>query len=118
MATTSLDAGSYGVNDMMRNGPSNVLSGVVSAHPLQSAEKNFHLNEEKRMMNATRNIHGMHMPIRLGMEKAVASKIRRLPGMQSSNLAMRTLLGTTSTIGPEDVFNDVSDKYDGFAVDL
>merc|ERR1712168_898149 len=62
-------------------------------------------------MSSVRNIQGLHMPIKLGMEKAIASKIRRLPGLPSSNLALRTLLGVGDEIGPEDIFNDISDKY-------
>ena len=112
MAETTIDAGSYGINDMLRNGPTNILKDVVSSHQLESSEKNYHLNVEKQDLLSARNIQGIHMPIKLGMEKAIASKIRRLPGLPSSNLALRTLLGTNDLIGPEDLFNDISDKYD------
>jgi len=110
MAETTLNAGAHGVHDMMRSGPANVLQNVVSGHPVESSEKMYHFNEEKRELASARNVQGIHMPIKLGMEKAVASKIRRLPGLPSSNLALRTLLGADG-IGPEDIFNDISDKY-------
>merc|ERR1712076_216078 len=87
MAETSLDIGSYGVNDMLRNGPSNVLRNVVCSHPMEASEKNFHLHAEKRKLASARNIQGLHMPIKLSMEQAVTSKIQRLPGLQSSNIA-------------------------------
>merc|ERR1712126_588162 len=111
MAETTLDAGLQGVNDMLRNGPPNILKDLVSSHPLESSEKIYHFNEEKREMASARNIQGLHMPFKLGMEKAIVSKIRRLPGLPSSNIAMRTLLGVGDEIGPEDIFNDISDKY-------
>ena len=110
MAQTTLNTGAHGVHDTMRSGPSNILQNVVSSHPVESSEKMYHFNDEKRELASARNVQGLHMPIKLGMEKAVASKIRRLPGLPSSNLALRTLLGADE-IGPEDIFNDVSDKY-------
>lgn len=110
MAETAINAGSYGVNDLLRNGPTNVLQNIVSSHPLESSEKNYKMNEVKRDLASARNIHGLHMPIKLGMEKAVLSKIHRLPGLPSSNLSLRTILGD-DLLGPEDIFNEVSDRY-------
>merc|ERR1719369_55991 len=105
-----MNVGAHGVHDVMRSGPANILQNVVSSHPVEARERVYHLTEEKRELASARNVQGLHMPIKLGMEKAVASRIRRLPGLPSSNLALRTLL-MADGLGPEDIFNDISDKY-------
>jgi len=111
MAETTLNVGPHGVHDVMRNGPANILQNVVSSHPVEARERVYHLTEEKRELASVRNVQGLHMPIKLGMEKAVASRIQRLPGgLPSSNLALRTLL-MADGLGPEDIFNDISDRY-------
>jgi proteasome maturation protein len=94
----------------MRTGaPANILENVVCGHPVEASEKVPHMNGEKRELASVRRVQGLHMPFKLNMEKAIASKIRRLPGLPSSNLAMRTLMGAEG-LGPEDIFNDISDK--------
>jgi len=112
MASTSMSAGGQGVHDVMRNGPANILQGVVSSHPVEATDRVYHRDNERREIASARNVQGLHMPIKLGMEKAVASKIGRLPGsgLPSSNLALRTLL-MADGLGPEDIFNDISDNY-------
>lgn len=52
-----------------------------------------------------RNTQGLHAPLRIGMELKAASKIGRLPFLQSSNAMFDSLTGRDVDIGPEDVFN-------------
>lgn len=108
MSETNIDVGSYGVHDTMKAGSSHALSRVIANHPLEKHEQNFHKIQEQREMKSTRDLLGIHMPIKLQMERTVASKIRRLPGLPSSQLALRTLMDCELAIGPEDLFNDVS----------
>ncbi|XP_061778270.1 proteasome maturation protein [Nerophis ophidion] len=98
--------GDYGVHDTLRSGFSSVKNDIVLAHPLELAEKNFELNQDKMNFSSLRNIQGLHAPLKLQMEYRAARQIQRLPFLQSSNLALDTLRGTDENIGFEDILND------------
>ncbi|XP_065669366.1 proteasome maturation protein-like [Hydra vulgaris] len=110
MTEIKFDVGLLGANDQFRNGFQSALKDVVSKHPLEISEKNYFKNSERREFSATRSAHGLHMPMKLQMERAVASRIQRIAGLPSSNLALRTLMGINDILGPEDIFNDVSEE--------
>ncbi|XP_061821820.1 proteasome maturation protein [Nerophis lumbriciformis] len=98
--------GDYGVHDTLRSGFSSVKNDIIPAHPLELAEKNFELNQDKMNFSSLRNIQGLHAPLKLQMEYRAARQIQRLPFLQSSNLALDTLRGTDENIGFEDILND------------
>ncbi|XP_068702353.1 proteasome maturation protein-like [Montipora capricornis] len=102
--------GHYGVPDHMRTGFSNVKSGLTSTHPLESTEKNFLQSQEMLDFKMLRNTQGLHAPLKLQMERAVASKIQRLPCLPSSMVALDTLMGTDESIGFEDFLNVAGDS--------
>ncbi|XP_057314760.1 proteasome maturation protein-like [Hydractinia symbiolongicarpus] len=112
MSETTVEPGSYGLHDTMRKGFNHALSNVTVNHPVEYSEKMYFVNAEKKELSAVRTAHGLHMPVKLRMEKAVAAKIHRLPGLPSSNLALRTLMGINDMIGPEDIFNDTPEQMD------
>ncbi|KAM7443992.1 hypothetical protein ABFA07_007362 [Porites harrisoni] len=97
--------GNYGVPDHMRTGFSNVRSGLTSSHPLEATEKNFLQNQEMLDFKMLRNTQGLQAPLKLQMERSVASKIQRLPCLPSSMVALDTLMGTDESLGFEDFLN-------------
>ncbi|CAL8311750.1 unnamed protein product [Merluccius merluccius] len=98
--------GSYGVQDTLRSGFSSVKNEILPSHPLELSEKNFQINQEKMNFATIRNIQGLHAPLKLQMEYRAARQIRRLPFLQSSNLALDTLRASDESIGFEDILND------------
>ncbi|XP_054621707.1 proteasome maturation protein [Dunckerocampus dactyliophorus] len=98
--------GEYGVHDTLRSGFTSVKNDILPSHPLELAEKNFELNQDKMNFSTLRNIQGLHAPLKLQMEYRAARQIQRLPFLQSSNLALDTLRGTDENIGFEDILND------------
>ncbi|XP_029201003.2 proteasome maturation protein-like isoform X1 [Acropora millepora] len=103
----SSSVGHYGVRDHMRTGFANVKSELISTHPLEASEKNFLPNQEKLEFKMLRNTQGLQAPLKLQMERAMASKIQRLPCLPSSMIALDTLMGTDECIGFEDFLNGV-----------
>ncbi|CAH3045649.1 unnamed protein product [Pocillopora meandrina] len=94
----------------MRTGFSNVKSGLITSHPLEGSEKNFLQNQELLDFKMLRNTQGLQAPLKLQMERAVASKIRRLPCLPSSMVALDSLLGTDESIGFDDFLNVQGDS--------
>ncbi|KAK2550888.1 Proteasome maturation protein [Acropora cervicornis] len=106
----SSSLGHYGVRDHMRTGFANVKSELISTHPLEASEKNFLPNQEKLEFKMLRNTQGLQAPLKLQMERAMASKIQRLPCLPSSMIALDTLMGTDECIGFEDFLNVAGDS--------
>ncbi|XP_028158074.1 proteasome maturation protein [Ostrinia nubilalis] len=97
--------GIFGVPDPMVAGIGATKLKIGVSHPLQTSEKNYHLNEEKMNMAMLRNIQGLHAPLKLTMEKKYSSKVGRLPFLPSSNLQHDVLTGKYLDIGFEDILN-------------
>jgi len=56
-------------------------------------------------MSMLRNMQGLHAPLKIRMELKMARKIKRLPGLPSSNLLENSLTGRDEMIDFDDIFN-------------
>ncbi|XP_041358938.1 proteasome maturation protein-like isoform X2 [Gigantopelta aegis] len=101
-----LPAGPYGVPDIMLHGLNHAKKNRIVAHPLQYSEEHYEKNKHQLDEVMLRNLQGIHAPLRLQMERNIASKFQRLPGLTSSNVLYDTLTGKDETIDFEDIFND------------
>ncbi|XP_056009650.1 proteasome maturation protein-like isoform X2 [Ostrea edulis] len=93
----------------MLNGVQSSKSKLGAVHPLEYSEMHWHENKVKMDLAMLRNTQGIHMPLRLQMEKNVAQKINRLPGMHSSHLMSDILSGRDEMIDFEDLLNNPAD---------
>merc|ERR1712048_1151292 len=110
MTDVSFKPGAYGVHDTFRQGFSHALKDTISHHPLELAEKNHGINIAKQELKSARNTHGLHMAVKMQMERSIVSRRHRMPGLPSSNLSLRVLSGENDSIGPEDIFNDTPEN--------
>ena len=103
--------GHYGpVPDTLRQGFSSIQNDLTYSHPLEYSEKNYLQVQEKGKMLMLRNIQGLHAPLKLQLERSLASQKRRLPCLPSSMVALETLLGFDTTIDFDDFLNDPHDS--------
>lgn len=56
-------------------------------------------------LDQVRRTHGSHMAMRLATEKENFSRLRRLPGLESSNVALQTLMGESESVDFPDFMN-------------
>ncbi|XP_067944036.1 proteasome maturation protein-like isoform X2 [Watersipora subatra] len=101
--------GEYGVASLMHTGLSSSVKDQAnpSTHPLQYSLEHWREQQERQAMATARAIQGLHMPMKLGMERFAAKQINRLPCMatRNSNLMEDILTGRDESIDIEDVFN-------------
>ncbi|KAJ8297458.1 hypothetical protein KUTeg_023989 [Tegillarca granosa] len=102
----TLPTGPYGVTDVMVHGLQSASTTTNYSHPLEHSEKHWNENKQKMDYVMLRNTIGVHAPLKLQMEKHVALKMQRLPGLPSSNLMMDTLTGRDDMIEFEDFLGD------------
>lgn len=110
MTELSFETGSYGLHDTFRQGFSHALKDNISHHPIGVSERNHAVNAVRKELKSARNTHGIHMSLKIQMERSLVSKMHRMPGLPSSNLSLRVLTGENDTIGPEDIFNDIPEN--------
>ncbi|XP_003389588.1 PREDICTED: proteasome maturation protein-like [Amphimedon queenslandica] len=103
-------ASEYNVHDTFRYGFKSAKSDLTPSHPLEASEANFAANREAFVMQSLRNSQGLHAPLRLEMERKMASKIQRIPPLESSMIALETLLGQDETISVEELLDNPSDS--------
>ncbi len=90
--------------DHMRQGFRSFEQATTAQHPIQLMQNRADL-EWNMKLDTVRRTHGSHMAMRLATEKAVMSRMRRLPGLKSSNIGLETLLGTDKQIEFQDYLN-------------
>ncbi|XP_064608709.1 proteasome maturation protein-like [Liolophura sinensis] len=105
----SLPHGPYGTPDMMLHGPQNVKSRLSDTHPLEFSEQQWRANQQHMDLGMLRNSQGLHAPLKLQMERQTALKMRRLPGLHSSDIMINTLTGLDEMITFEDILNNPAD---------
>ena len=80
-----------------------VKNSKEAVHPIQTSEKNYHLNREMASMEQLRKMQGLHAPLKIQMEKKLVSRAGHLPCITNrTNLSADILNGVDDTLGFED----------------
>ncbi|RYH12823.1 hypothetical protein EON65_37220 [archaeon] len=79
-------------------------AAATAPHPVEQAQRRgeFAYNNKLDMIRRT---YGTHMAMRLATEQMVYNRDRRLPGLESSHIAVDTLANTDATIDFKDFLN-------------
>eukprot|EP00127_Corallochytrium_limacisporum_P002257 Clim_evm45s109 gene=Clim_evmTU45s109 len=99
-----------GKTDLLRDGFQSTVANQSTIHPLEHAQLVGHQHAHNAKMANLGRTQGVHMPLRINTELALASQPKRLPGLPESNLAVETLTGQDETIDFEDVLG--RDEYE------
>mmetsp|Transcript_758 Transcript_758/g.1317 ORF Transcript_758/g.1317 Transcript_758/m.1317 type:complete len:112 (+) Transcript_758:90-425(+) len=92
--------------DHLRQGFSSLESGLASRHPVHLVQSSHDNLAWKTKLDTVRRTYGSHLAMTLATEKEQFSRIRRLPGLESSNIALQTVMGNDLSI-------DFPDYLDG-----
>ena len=90
--------------DHLRQGFNSLEQAYKQPHPVQILQNKQDL-EWNLKLDVVRRNYGSHLAMRLATEKKMLSRARRLPGLESSNIALATVLGTSETIDFQDFLN-------------
>jgi hypothetical protein len=90
--------------DHLRQGFNSWEQQYAAPHPVQIIQNRQDF-EWKLKLDTVRRTYGSHMAMRLATEKQMHSRMKRLPGLQSSHIALDTLMGEDTSIGFQDFLN-------------
>jgi proteasome maturation protein len=91
--------------DKLRHDNLSYALDFSAQHPVQSMQSAAP-REWSSKLDSIRRTYGSHMAMRLATEREFFARTRRLPGLESSKIALQTLNGTDETI-------EFSDYLDG-----
>ncbi len=97
--------------DHLRQGFHSFEQAHQAPHPIQLMQNRSDM-EWNFKLDTVRRTYGSHMAMRLATEKQVMSRMRRLPGLETSSIGMETVLGSDESIDFRDYLN--SKYYLGF----
>ncbi|KAJ7630431.1 proteasome maturation factor UMP1 [Roridomyces roridus] len=97
-------ANSLGLHDTLQYGPRSIAAEIKTEGGLKERLENWDETQDNLKLTLQRNLHGMHAPTRLLMERRIVSANPHMPAMPQSNLQLDILMGRDETIEPVDIF--------------
>ncbi|KAJ7480101.1 proteasome maturation factor UMP1 [Mycena galericulata] len=97
-------ANSLGLHDTLQYGPRSIAAEIKSEGGLKERLENWEETQDNLKLTLQRNLHGLHAPMRLLMERKIVAASPHMPAMPQSNLHLDILMGRDETIEPVDIF--------------
>ncbi|XP_065839123.1 proteasome maturation protein-like [Oscarella lobularis] len=107
----SAEARMYGSTDPLENSFRRANHVTRTPHPLEKSERNYAKNEEHMRLELLRHVQGLHAPLNLRMERAIAAKVGHMAPLRGSHLLLDVLTGADETIGFDDVLGGANDEF-------
>jgi proteasome maturation protein len=95
--------------DHLRQGFTSFEQAHRDPHPIQILQNKSDF-EWQLKLDTIRRTYGSHMAMRLATERQILSRPRRLPGLESSNIALSTMIGNDESIDFKDFLNGMFDS--------
>ncbi|KAJ1424405.1 proteasome maturation factor UMP1 [Ochromonadaceae sp. CCMP2298] len=91
--------------DTLRQGLNSLESAHASKHPLHSLQSSKNNVAWASKLDTVRRMYGSHMAMTLATEREIFSRMRRLPGLETSNVGLETVMGVGESIDFPDFLN-------------
>ncbi|KAI0340102.1 proteasome maturation factor UMP1 [Trametopsis cervina] len=95
-------ANSLGLHDTLRYGPRSLATEVQSISPIQDRLENWEATQDNLRLNLARSVVGLHMPVRLLMERKLVAHNPHMPAMRTKNVHLDILMGRDERLTPAD----------------
>ncbi|GAB5592887.1 hypothetical protein Unana1_07787 [Umbelopsis nana] len=102
----------YGGHDALRHGLRSITTEISPGHPLESHLSQWKETQDNLNLQLARQVYGMHAPIRMMMNRQIASQHMRNSLLTDNSLAYDVLTGNDETIDFDDILRDRSSMPD------
>ncbi|KAH7916478.1 proteasome maturation factor UMP1 [Hygrophoropsis aurantiaca] len=103
-ASVNETANSLGLHDTLQYGPRSIATENQSRNGLQSRLAMWEETQDNTRLTMLRDLHGLHAPARLLMERKIVATNHHMPAMPQTNLHLDILMGRDETLDPSDFF--------------
>ncbi|KAG9314702.1 proteasome maturation factor UMP1 [Chiua virens] len=104
IASVTVKANSFGLHDTLQYGPRSIAAETKSRGGLEHRLSHWEETQDNLKLTMLRNLHGLHAPARLLMERKIVAANPHMPGMVRSNIHLDILMGKDETLDPHDFF--------------
>lgn len=94
------------VDTMSAGGAVSFSESAKAHHPVEAIVDNAPQHAWDSKIHAAERTFGMHMGLRMRMDRAILSRVQRGPGLKSEMVGLETLLGQDTNLEWEDVLGD------------
>ncbi|KAH9891325.1 proteasome maturation factor UMP1 [Cubamyces lactineus] len=110
-ATTQDTSNSFGLHDTLQYGPRSLAAEVTTSSNIKDRLENWEATQDNLKLQMHRQVFGLHMPMRLLMERKLASHNPHMPVLpqSQSNLHLDILMGRDETLECADFMMPVSE---------
>ncbi|RPD56225.1 proteasome maturation factor UMP1 [Lentinus tigrinus ALCF2SS1-7] len=108
-ATVHDTTNSFGLHDTLKYGPRSLSAEVNSTGKIRDRLENWEATQDNLKLQMQRQLFGLHMPMRLMMERKIVSQNPHMPIMPQSNLHLDILMGRDETLECADFMTPASE---------
>jgi len=104
-------ANTLGLHDTLRYGPRSLATEARTRTELPSRLSKWEETQDNAKLTMLRNVHGLHAPARLLMERNIVSHSPHMPALPQTNLHLDILMGRDETLSPGDFFSGMESGH-------
>ncbi|KAI0770931.1 proteasome maturation factor UMP1 [Trametes elegans] len=97
-ATIQDTSNSFGLHDSLKHGPRNLSAEATTSSAVKVRLENWEATQDNLKLQMHRQVFGLHMPMRLLMERSIVSQNAHMPAVPQSNLHLDILMGRDETL--------------------
>ncbi|GBE78726.1 Probable proteasome maturation factor [Sparassis crispa] len=102
-------ANSLGLHDTLEYGPRSFAAEVATTSGIRDRLQNWQETQDNLHLTMQRNLYGLHMPMRLLMERQMVTHSPHMPALRRSNIHLDILMGRDETLECADFMMPVSE---------
>ncbi|KAJ2985959.1 hypothetical protein NUW54_g9962 [Trametes sanguinea] len=108
-ATTQDTSNSFGLHDTLQYGPRSLAAEVTTNSKIRDRLENWEATQDNLKLQMHRQVFGLHMPMRLMMERKLASYNPHMPVLPQSNVHLDILMGRDEVLDTADFMMPASE---------
>ncbi|KAI0820614.1 proteasome maturation factor UMP1 [Trametes gibbosa] len=97
-ATTQDTNNSLGLHDTLQYGPRSLATEATNKSHVKHRLENWEATQDNLKLQMHRQLFGLHMPMRILMERKLVSQNSHMPTLPQSNLHLDILMGRDETL--------------------
>ncbi|KZT08883.1 proteasome maturation factor UMP1 [Laetiporus sulphureus 93-53] len=100
---------SFGLHDTLRYGPRSLSAEVTANGGTRERLENWEATQDNLKLTMQREMFGLHMPMRLLMERKIVAQNSHMPALPQSNIHLDILMGRDETLDCADFMMPASE---------
>ncbi|EJF56117.1 proteasome maturation factor UMP1 [Dichomitus squalens LYAD-421 SS1] len=108
-ATVQDTSNSFGLHDALKYGPRSLAAEVTKMSTVRDRLENWEATQDNMKLQMQRQLFGLHMPMRILMERKIVSQNPHMPILPQSNLHLDILMGRDEVLDCADFMGSAAE---------